>query len=450
MTENLLISGGTLIDGTGSDPKPNHHIFINNGEIIALGENANKTANEFCKQEGIPLEDLVKINAEGKSVMPGLIDSHLHCSFDDVQSNDELFFHRDPIMVALVASQNLKKILRSGVTSFVDPDTAHGIGPALRDAINANVIEGPRMKTGVQALLTAVGGTAGRLIPDDGTVGYAQVVNSKDEIVKWTRRHIKYGADWIKIHATGSIPGKPGELLVWNREELRAACETAHELSIPVMAHCRGAESVRVCAEEGVDLILHASFMDEQGLEAVLENGTSICPTFTFLANLADFGEKVGASPGMEDIFRGEIEQTAKMIRKAYDNGVRIVSGSESGFALTPYGHWHARELQVFVEALGLSAVEAIETATKNGAWVMQMEDQLGTLEVGNLADLLIIDGDPISDISILNDKAKIESIISKGQRVDMEESWPEHDSIPGWKVGNWAGDILTWDKAYD
>jgi len=450
MTENLLISGGTLIDGTGSDPKPNQHIFISKGEIIALGENAAKTANEFCTHEDIPPEELITINAEGKSVMPGLIDSHLHCSFDDVQSNDELFFHRDPIMVALVAAQNLKKILRSGVTSFVDPDTAHGIGPALRDAINANVIEGPRMKTGVQALLTAVGGTAGRLIPDDGTVGYAQVVNSKDEIIKWTRRHIKYGADWIKIHATGSIPGKPGELLVWNREELRAACETAHELSIPVMAHCRGAESVRVCAEEGVDLILHASFMDEQGLEAVLENGTSICPTFTFLANLADFGGKVGASPGMEDIFRGEIEQTAKMIRKAYDNGVRIVSGSESGFALTPYGHWHARELQVFVEVLGLSAVQAIETATKNGAWAMQMDDQLGTLEVGNLADLLIVDGDPIHDISILNDKAKLESIISRGQRVNMEESWPEHDSIPGWKVGNWAGEILTWDKAYD
>ncbi|MEC7845200.1 MAG: amidohydrolase family protein [Actinomycetota bacterium] len=450
MKENLLISGGTLIDGTGSEPIPNHHIFISNGEIVALGENADKKANEFCKEEGIALEELVEINAEGKSVMPGLIDSHLHCSFDDVQSNDELFFHRDPIMVALVASQNLKKILRSGVTSFVDPDTAHGIGPALRDAINANVIEGPRMKTGVQALLTAVGGTAGRLIPDDGTVGYAQVVNSKDEIVKWTRRHIKYGADWIKIHATGSIPGKPGELLVWNREELRAACETAHELSIPVMAHCRGAESVRVCAEEGVDLILHASFMDEQGLEAVLENGTSICPTFTFLANLADFGGKVGASPGMEDIFRGEIEETAKMIRKAYDNGVRIVSGSESGFALTPYGHWHARELQVFVEVLGLSAVEAIETATKNGAWVMQMDDQLGTLEVGRLADLLIVDGDPINDISVLNDKAKIESINSKGKRVNTEETWPEHKAIPGWKVGNWAGEILTWDKAYD
>ena len=450
MTENLLISGGTLIDGTGSNPKPNEHIFISDGKIVAIGEDGDKKANNFCEEENIPSDQVATINATGKVVMPGLIDSHLHCTFDDVQSNDELFFHRDPTMVALVAAQNLRKILRAGVTSFVDPDTAHGIGPALRDAIEAKVVEGPRMKTGVQALLTAVGGTAGRLIPDEGTVGYAQVVNSKDEVIKWVRRHIKYGADWIKIHDTGSIPGKPGELLVWNREEIKAACQTAHELSVPVMAHCRGAESVRVCAEEGVDLILHASFMDESGLEAICENQVSICPTFTFLANLADFGSKVAASPGMEDIFRGEIEQTAKMIRKAYDNGVRILSGSESGFALTPYGHWHAREMQVFVEDLGLTPVEAIETATKNGAWAMQLDDQLGTLEVGKLADLLIIDGDPIADISILNDKTKINTIISRGEQVDLDSLWPSHEPIAGWKVGNWANEILTWDKAYE
>ena len=122
--------------------------------------------------------------------MPGLIDSHLHSTFDDVQSNDELFFHRDPVMSALVTTQNLQKILRSGVTSFVDPDTAHGIGPSIRNAIEAGVIEGPRMKTGVQALLTAVGGTAGRLIPDEGTVGYAQIVNSVDEVIMLSLIHI--------------------------------------------------------------------------------------------------------------------------------------------------------------------------------------------------------------------------------------------------------------------
>ena len=444
MNDIMLISGGTLIDGTGSDPKPNEGILIEGTRILSMGKQAAVMAKD---RSG---EKIVEIDASKKTVMPGLIDSHLHCSFDDVQSNDELFFHRNPTMVALVAAQNLKKILRSGVTSFVDPDTSHGIGPALRDAVNANVVLGPRIKTGVQALLTAVGGTAGRLIPDEGTVGYAQIVNSKDEIVQWVRRHIKYGADWIKLHATGSIPGRSGELLVWNREEIRAACQTAHELSVPVMAHCRGAESVQICAEEGVDLILHASFMNDEGLEAVIASGSSICPTFTFLANLADFGAKVQASPGMEDIFRGEIEQTAKMIRKAYDNGVRILSGSESGFALTPYGHWHGRELEIFVNYLNLTPVEAITTATKNGAWAMQMEDDLGTIEEGKLADVIIVDADPVAEITALNDKNKINEVIINGKRLELDGLWPEHEPIPGWKVGNWAGEILTWEKAYE
>jgi len=328
----LVISGGTVIDGTGAPPI-RADVLVDGDRIVAIGAAAADGS----------APDAQRIDATGHTVMPGLVDSHLHCTFDDVQSNDELFFHREPTMVALVAAQNLQKMLLAGVTSFVDPDTAHGVGPSLRDAIEAGVIEGPRMKTGVQALLTAVGGTAGRLIPDEGTVGYAQIVNSIDEVILWTRRHIKYGADWIKIHATGSVPGRPDELLVWRRNELRASCDAAHELGVPVMAHCRSAESVLAAAECGVDLILHASFMDEPGLEAVVESGVTLCPTFTFLANLADHGAKVGASPGMEDIFRGEIAATAKMMRRAYDAGVRMVCGSESGFALTPYGHWHAR-----------------------------------------------------------------------------------------------------------
>ena len=440
MPAEILIANGMLVDGNGNPPVQNTSLRIRDGKIVDIGTESDLEASP----------DIETIDATGKTVMPGLIDSHLHSTFDDVQSNDELFFHRDPVMSALVTAQNLQKILRSGVTSFVDPDTAHGIGPSIRNAIDAGVIEGPRMKTGVQALLTAVGGTAGRLIPDEGTVGYAQIVNSVDEVVMWTRRHIKYGADWIKLHATGSLPGRPGELMVWSREEVRAACNAAKDLGVPVMAHCRNPESVKICAEEGVDLILHASHMDEAGLEAIIENDVSICPTFTFLANLADFGSKVGASSGMEDIFRGEIEQTAKMIRKAYDAGIRLLSGSESGFALTPYGHWHARELEVFVEVLGLSEIEAITTATKNGAWTMRMEDELGTLEVGKLADVIIIDGDPTSNIKLLNDKSCISEVICRGSRIDLSNPWPEHDALPGWKVGNWAGQILTWESAYE
>jgi imidazolonepropionase-like amidohydrolase len=300
----------------------------------------------------------------------------------------------------------------------------------------------------VQALLTSVGGTAGRLIPDEGHVGYARVVNTIDEMVIETRRHIKQGADWIKIHATGSIPTRQGELQVWTLDEMKAVCDTAHALGVPVTAHCRNASSTRDAALAGVDLILHASFVDDDGLQAIIDRGAAICPTFTFLANLADFGERVGAGAGMQDIFRGEIKATAAMIRRAYDAGVPILCGSESGFALTPYGHWHARELEVFVNELGLTPVQAIACATKNNALAMRMQGELGCVAEGYRADVIVVDGDPSADITILQKRDALRTVVSRGELVDLAQPWPERRRIPGEKVGNWAAEVLTYERA--
>ncbi len=284
-----LIEHGTVIDGTGADPTPGTAVLIDGDEITAVGAGADAAAPG----------DAVRIDATGLTVMPGLIDAHCHATFDDVQSNDELFFHREPAAPTLVAAHNMPKLLLAGVTSFMDPDTAHGMGPALRDAIEAGVVEGPRMATGVQALLTSVGGTAGRLIPDEGKVGYAQVVNTRDEMVTWTRRHIKQGADWIKIHATGSIPDPARRAPGVAVEELqggRATPPTSSGCRSPPTAATPAARSTR--PGPGSTCILHGSFMDEAGLEAVVEAGAAICPTFTFLANLADHGAGGGRRRG--------------------------------------------------------------------------------------------------------------------------------------------------------
>ncbi len=430
----ILIRWGTVIDGTGTPPQPNTEVLLDGDRIVAVGPNLETTH-----------PDTTIIDATGCTVMPGLIDAHVHVTFDDVQSNDELFFHRDHTLAALIAAQNLQKLLLAGVTGFCDPDTLFSMGPSLRDAVDAGVVEGPRMATGVQALVTSVGGTAGRLIPDTGVVGYAQVVTSIDEMIQMTRRHIKGGGDWIKIHATGSIPRHQGELLAWKYEELKAVCDTAHELETPVMAHCRSAESTRVCAQAGVDLILHASFMDDAGLEAVIEAGAALMPTFTFLANLADYGHLVGAGTGMQDVFRGEIEATAKMMAKAHAAGVPLLCGSESGFALTPYGHWHAREMEVLVESVGLSPIEAIACATANGAIALRMESEVGTIEPGMAADVLVVEGNPAADVTVLGDRSNLLRVISRGRPVDLNRPWPTRSPISGEKVANWAAQILTW-----
>ena len=439
MSTPIHIRGGTLIDGTGADPVSGVDVVVHGDEILAVGQAGTVEAPAGA----------VTVDAAGATIMPGLIDAHCHITFDDVQSNDELFFHRPSATAAMMTLFNLPKLLLAGVTSMMDPDTVMGIGPEVRDAVESGAFPGPRIKTGVQALLTSVGGTAGRLIPDHGQVGYAAVVNTRDEMVTETRRHIKRGADWIKIHATGSIPTHEGELQVWTRDEMQAVCDTAHELGVPVTAHCRNASSTRDAALAGVDLILHASYMDDEGLEAIVDHGAAICPTFTFLANLADYGATVGAGIGMQDIFRGEIKATAAMMRKAFDAGVPILCGSESGFALTPYGHWHARELEVFVNELGLTPVEAVMCATKHNAIAVRMEDEVGVVEAGRRADVLVIDGDVARDVTILQHRRNLRAVVSRGSLVDLDQPWPTRSRIPGEKVGNWAAEILTHDRAF-
>ncbi len=440
MAPAIHIRNGALIDGTGTAPVPDHDLVLVGDTIVGVGPSGTLT-------DRVP-DGATVIDAAGATIMPGLIDAHCHVTFDDVQSNDELFFHRPPATAAMLTLFNLPKLLRAGVTSMMDPDTVMGIGPQIRDVVASGAFPGPRIKTGVQALLTSVGGTAGRLIPDRGEVGYAAVVNTIDEMVTETRRQIKYGADWIKIHATGSIPTHAGELQVWSLDEMKAVCDTAHALGVPVTAHCRNASSTRDAAIAGVDLILHASFMDDAGLEAVVEHGAAICPTFTFLANLADYGNRVGAGAGMQDVFRGEIKATAAMIRRAYDAGVPILCGSESGFALTPYGHWHARELEVFVDELGLSPVEAIMCATRSNAIAMRMEGELGVLADGYRADVLVVDGNPADDITLLQDRTRLRAVVSRGELVELDGPWPERRKIPGEKVGNWATELLTYERA--
>ncbi len=444
MNTRVLLRNGAVIDGTGAAVMPNADVVIEGDRIVSVAPSSTSDL-----ELGSDATTTV-IDVTGLTVMPGLIDAHCHITFGEPASNDELFFHREASTAMLLAAFNVQKLLRAGVTGFLDADCIFNLGPALRDAIDAGMVEGPRMTSGMNALLTAAGGTAGRLIPDDGQLGYAHVMRDRDEMVRTTRQQVKYGADWIKIHATGSVPNRAGELTVWTLDELRAVVDTAHDLETPTIAHCRNATSTLLAAQAGVDLILHASFIDDVALEAVVESGAAIAPTFTFLANLADHGAKVGAATHQVDIFRGEIAATAAMLRRAYDAGVRLLCGSESGFSLTPYGHWHARELEVFVAALGLTPLQAISCATRNGAFALQQpDDSIGVIAAGAAADIIVIEGDPSQDVTVLQDRARLRNVFCRGVEVDLNRPWPTRNPLPGEKLGMWSTRPLTWDVVH-
>jgi len=433
-----LISGGTLIDGTGAEPF-SADVLIKGNRIVAVGPDARASC-----EPGIPLSE---IDASGCRVMPGMIDSHCHISFDQPNSNDELFFHRRYGLAALVAGVNAQKVLRAGFTGFFDADCVFDVGVDLRDAIEGGVIEGPRMTTGGNVLINCIGGTAARLLPDEGTRGYARIVHTPDEIVREIHKQIKMGVDWIKVHVSG-LPIRPGketgEISTWTLDELKLVCDTAHQFGIPVVGHCRNATSTRDAALAGFDMILHATYMDDEALKAVVDRKVPLVPTFTFQANLADFGAAIGSDENLREVFRAEITESVSTLRAAFDAGVPFLTGSESGFSLTPYGDWHYRELQVFVEDLGMTPLQAINSATEQGARALKREGELGCIKPDYLADILVFDGEPEKTITQLGEPERFRHIIKDGRVVDTSTPLPSDWQLPGWRVGEYSERILT------
>ena len=432
----FLITNGNVIDGTGADPF--------RGDVLIVGDRIVSVGPDIGTEmpSGVQV-----IDAAGQTVMPGMIDSHCHISFDEPSSNDELFFHRRHGLATVVASVNAQKVLRAGFTSFFDADCVFDVGVDLRDAIEGGVVVGPRMTTGGNVLINCVGGTASRLLPDVGTRGYARIVHTPGEIVTEIHRQIKLGVDWIKVHVSG-LPIRPGrttgEIQTWSLDELKLVCDTAHNLGVPVVGHCRTASSTRDAALAGFDMILHATYMDDEAVSAVIDKRVPLVPTFTFQANLADYGDMIGSDARLKEVFRAEITESVSTIRAAYDAGVPLLTGSESGFSLTPYGDWHYRELEVFVDYLGLSPLQAINCATEQGARALRLEGELGCLKPGYLADLLIFDGNPLDDITLLGERSRFSHIFKDGKRVDCAAPLATNWKLPGWRVSEFSERVLT------
>ena len=437
--KTVLIAGGNVIDGTGSAPQAKTDVLLKGDRIVAVGKNLAIDAADRANAE--------TIDASGLTVMPGLIDAHVHVTLGEPRTNDELFMHRDAATSAMLAAFNVRKVLKAGVTSMLDVDGIFNIGPALRDSINAGIVEGPTMRSGSYALMTAVGGTAGKLIPDSGTAGYAEVVRDKEEMVRVVRRQVKEGADIIKIHVTGSIPTRSGEIQVWTREELKVVCDTAHDLGVRVTAHCRGDKATLDAVMAGVDIIWHASFLGDAALEAIIDKKVPVGPVFTFLANLSEYGHKAGATSTAKSVFAGELEHTGSKLREAYDAGVKLLCGSESGFSMTPYGHWHAREMEVFVQHLGLTPLQAITCATKDNAVALDEDGETGCLASGYRADVLILDGDPSKNVSLLSDKSTFRHLFCRGKKVDLSPI-PARSMFRGEQTSSWSEIALTREVA--
>jgi imidazolonepropionase-like amidohydrolase len=404
MTSWIEITGGRLVDGTGAPPAESSAVLLKDDCIEAIGAAVADVA--------IPRGDTVmRIDATGKTVMPGLIDAHCHTSFGEAQMQEEQDLYTSHELRTLRSAWNVTKVLRSGVTSISDPGGSYFIGVGIREGISEGLIQGPRMTTAGRFISTSNGisdwypSSVG--VPDS-SIG--KVANTVDEMVTEVRFQVKNGVDLIKI---GDSP--LGDVEAFSPDEIKTMSDAAHRLNKKITMHARGSNNVDSAIAAELDWIMHGNVMTDDTIERLADSRIALCPALLLLGNLAEFGSFVGVPVGTRDGFGRLLDSSRESLHNAHEAGVTMITGTDTGFAATPYGEWHARELELLMQCAGMSALEAIKAATLDCAIVMGVENDVGSIEVGKGADLLIIDGDPLADIRVLQDKRRIETVILRG-----------------------------------
>ena len=433
--DRYLIKGGTVLDATGAAPMAGTAVLVENSRIARIGPD--KAVQAAAEAGG----GYRTIDAAGHTVMPGMIDAHCHISYGDILSFEELDLYAGVEYRTLRAANNARKVLRAGVTAFSDPGSTWNISVAIRDAINAGLIEGPRMAS------------AGRYITTFNAIGspwpswmehpkssFAVLCNTREEMVTEARREIKEGVDIVKVAGDGDVLTGQAELAgSIGLDDLRAIAEVTHRLGKVCTIHARSGRAAADAIRAGFDWVIHGSYMSEDDLAVLFRHRTPLIPTFSLLVNTLDWGPDLGASPFILDSYKEEVERLSTVVARAHAEGITIIAGTDSGQGSVPYGEWHARELEHLMTCGGLSAMDAIRAGTAHAALTLGMEDEIGTIEEGKLADILVVDGDPLADIAVLQDRRRLTVIMKDGAVIDTGTPIPEPAPY------NWEKPKLYW-----
>jgi imidazolonepropionase-like amidohydrolase len=406
---------GKVIDGSLDAPIENGAVVFESERIVWVGARA-QLPNQYLGA------DYEQIALPGRSILPGLVDGHTHISFGEARSEEELALYTPVEYRALKAIWNAKKVLQAGVTSAFDAATTYNVAQSVRDAIDAGMFEGPRFAVSGRQITNHQGLEDSFPNEMQFPPGQAAVlVKTKDEIIEAIRYQVKDRVDAIKVSGSNDSLITPDSLdgSAFSFEELKLIADETHRLGKICGVHARSRDSILDSARAGFDIIFHASFIDDAGIEECLKNHCVITPTLTLLVNIIEASQGVAGVSGTS-AFQREVDAAAKNLPRAYRAGVPFIAGSESGWSPVPYGQWHAREMQIFVDLLGMKPLEAIHSGTLSAARVLKrFGDQVGRLEVGRYADVLVIDGDPSRDVTLLQKKKHFDFVFQGGRQVD-------------------------------
>jgi imidazolonepropionase-like amidohydrolase len=390
-----LIHAGRVIDGVNAEPLRDRTIVIDKGLITSIESGFRKPAS------GDTLIDLRK-----STVMPGLMDMHVHLTSEHSRSSELDRFKKDAPDVAIDSVMYAERTLMAGFTTVRDLGDSFRASVALRNAINAGKVPGPRIFASGKSIATTGGhadptnGWAAHLNGND--VGPLQgVVNGAEEAAQAVRQRYKEGSDLIKITATGGVLSiaKNGLNPQFSEEEIRAIVVTARDYGFKVAAHAHGAEGMKRAVRAGVDTIEHGTFMDDETMALMKDRGTWYVPTITAGRWVYDRSKEDGYFPS---VVRPKAALVGPQIQgtfaKAYKTGVKILFGTDTG--VSAHGE-NAREFVLMVEA-GMPPMEAIKSATSVTAKFLEIDDRLGSVAIGKIADLVAVPGDPLADITAM------------------------------------------------
>ena len=420
MTSRTFITCGRLFDGVSGQAVPQQTLVLLGDSIDWVGPAAD------APQPG-PAD--TSLDYSKHFVMPGLVDCHAHISYGNALAQEDIDLYGSIEFRTLRAMVAAQAILKSGFTSIMDPACAGMISPSVRDAINVGLVQGPRITASGRALTTQQGlydwypRWVG--VPDTST---GVLPRSMPEAIDLIRQQARDGVDAVKLTMDGIHARRGGELIAaYTQAETHQLVDEIHRLGKLAVVHARGREGALYAANAGVDVIYHASRICDEGIAAALKNGTCLCPSLALLVNNIEFHEPTDPSaPWWPDIQRRELKAATMNLQRARAAGVPFLSGSEAGFAVTPYGEWGTRELEIHVKYLGFTPAEAITCASVTSTRLLRERDRLGGLVRGKLADMVVVDGDPLADITVLRKREAIHAVLKGGQPVDLTPA-PTH-----------------------
>ena len=405
----VLFNDVMVLDGTGAAPF--------RAKVMVQG-NRIKTVVPF----EAPLEagDAEVIDAGGATLMPGLTEAHAHPSFANISSLHALG-EIPPEEHTLITARNAKLLLDSGFTSLNSAASGKPrLDVVIRNAINAGEIPGPRMLAASPELTTSGGLGDARLLHMDRQT-FSIICDGPEEFRKCARVMCREGVDTIKINPSGDefVPVARAEQTVMNAAEVQAVVDVAHERGRRVMAHARSAESVKMCIRHGIDLINHATFTDDEAIDMLeaAKDRVFVIPAIGVIYTAMYEASQWGLTPEVSEKLgmKREIENASWRMAEYRKRGIRVLPGGDYGFAWNPIGR-NARDLEHFVKLFGFSPMEAIVAATRYGGQLMMKGDELGQVKPGYLADLLLVVGDPLKDVAILQDRDRLLGIMKDGQ----------------------------------